>query len=331
MNLLKKHDIVVITGASAGVGRATAIAFAKKGARLALLARGIEGLKGAQRDVEKNGGEAIIIPTDVAYADQVEAAVTKVEQELGPIDIWINNAMATVFSEFIDITPDEYKRVTEVVYLGYVNGTRAALKRMCIRNRGSIVQVGSALAYRGIPLQSSYCGAKHAIEGFTESLRSELIHNKINIHISMVQMPALNTPQFSWCKSNMPNKPMSVPPIYQPEVAANAIVYAAYHREREVFVGGKATLIIWANNFFPGLGDWYLGKMGYKSQQTNEVDTKDRPYNLWEPVNADFGVHGDFDNKSKTEAVNVTTTMNRIIITVIGLVFVGMIASIITK
>lgn len=326
MEKQKKKDIVVITGASAGVGRATAIAFAKMGARIALLARGTEGLAATKRDVEKNGGEAITIPTDMAHADQVEAAANRVEKELGPIDIWVNNAMTTVFSEFLDIKPEDYKRVTEVVYLGYVNGTREALKRMASRNRGTIVQVGSALAYRGIPLQSAYCGAKHAIEGFTESVRSELLHNKIDVHISMVQMPALNTPQFEWCKSNMPRKPQPVPPIYQPEVAANAILYAAYHRQREVFVGGMNNIIIWGNKFFPGLGDWYLGKVGYDSQQTNEPDNKSRPHNLWKSVNRDFGAHGNFSEKSKTTAINLTTDMNRGIMALAALAVVGLFA-----
>ncbi|MGC1382135.1 MAG: SDR family oxidoreductase, partial [Candidatus Acidiferrales bacterium] len=233
-----KHEVVVITGASAGVGRAAARAFAARGARIGLLARGKDGLEGARADVEHAGGQALAISTDVAHSEEVEAAAEAVEKQCGPIDIWVNNAMTTVFSPFKRITADEFKRATEVTYLGTVYGTMAAIKRMYPRNRGTIVQVGSALAYRSIPLQAPYCGAKHAIAGFTDSLRSELIHDRSKIHLTIVQMPALNTPQFSWCMTKLPRHPQPVPPIFQPEVAAEAIVWAAHHRRREVFVGG---------------------------------------------------------------------------------------------
>lgn len=294
----KGSDIVVVTGASAGVGRAAVRAFAQRGARIGLLARGIDGLEGARREVEAAGGKALVLPTDVADPEQVEAAAERIEAEWGPIDIWVNNAMTSVFSPFHQMTAEEYRRVTEVTYLGVVYGTMAALRRMRPRNRGVIVQVGSALAYRGIPLQSAYCGAKHAIEGFTESVRSELIHDKRDIHITMVQMPALNTPQFRWVKSRLPNKAQPVPPIYQPEVAAEAIIYAAYHRRREITVGLNNSIIVWGNKFFPGLGDHYLAKTGYESQQTAEPRDPDRPHNLWEPVAGDHGARGVFSDRA---------------------------------
>ncbi len=244
MSTAHKREVVVVTGASAGVGRATVRAFARQGARIGLLARGRAGLEGARRDVEALGGEALVLPTDVADAGAVERAAEAVERTFGPIDVWVNDAMCSVFSPAKQMTPDDYKRVTEVTYLGFVYGTLAALKRMLPRDRGIIVQVGSALAYRGIPLQSAYCGAKHAIQGFTESVRCELIHDKSNVKITMVQMPALNTPQFDWVKSRLPRKPQPVPPIYQPEVAADAIVYAAHHYRREYYVGGSTAVVI---------------------------------------------------------------------------------------
>src|SRR5918912_496967 len=232
-----KPEVVVVTGASAGVGRATAVAFAKRGARVGLLARGRDGLEGARTEVESAGGKALIIPADVSDADAVEEAAQRVEEDLGPIDVWVNNAMTSVFSPVKEMTPEEFRRVTEVTYLGYVYGTMAALKRMLPRNRGTIVQVGSALAYRGIPLQSAYCGAKHAIQGFMDSLRCELLHDGSRVRVAMVQMPALNTPQFGWVKSRLPHKAQPVPPIYQPEVAAEAIHWAAHHERREIWVG----------------------------------------------------------------------------------------------
>lgn len=290
-----ERQVVVITGASAGVGRATALAFARGGAAIGLLARGRDGLQAAAREVEQSGGRALAIPTDVADADQVEAAAERVENEFGPIDVWVNNAMTTVFSPFREITPDEFRRATEVTYLGVVYGTMAALKRMEQRNRGAIVQVGSALAYRGIPLQAPYCGAKHAIRGFTDSLRCELLHDRSRIHLTMVQLPALNTPQFNWCKSRLPNHPQPVPPIFQPEVAARAVVWAASHRRREVNVGYSAALTIWLNKLLPGRGDRYLATHGYDGQQTDEPIDPERPFNLFEPVAGDHGAHGIFD------------------------------------
>src|ERR1700730_2553338 len=232
-----KSEVVVVTGASAGVGRATVRAFAKRGARIGLIARGKDGLEGALADVESLGGKALILPCDVANANEVEAAAGLVEDEVCPIDIWINNAMVSVFSPVKEMTADEYKRVTEVTYLGVVYGTLAALRRMLPRNRGCVVQVGSALAYRSIPLQSAYCGAKHAIQGFTQSVRCELLHDNSNVRITMVQLPAMNTPQFSGVKSRLPREPQPVPPIYQPEIAADAIVYAAHNDRREIQVG----------------------------------------------------------------------------------------------
>jgi NAD(P)-dependent dehydrogenase (short-subunit alcohol dehydrogenase family) len=291
-------QVVVITGASAGVGRATAIEFARRGARIALLARGESGLAGAARDIEAAGGRALAIPTDVADDEQVERAAQIVEERFGPIDLWINNAMVSVFSPVMEMTPDEFKRVTDVTYLGTVHGTLAALRRMRPRNRGAIIQVGSALAYRGIPLQSAYCAAKHAVQGFTESLRTELMHDRINIHLCMVQLPALNTPQFRWTKSRMPNKAQPVPPIYQPEVAARAIAWASQNRKRELYVGYPTLRAIWGNRFAPWYADRVLAKTGYKSQQTNEPEDPGRPHNLWKPVPGDHGAHGVFDRRA---------------------------------
>ena len=278
-----RPEVVVVTGASAGVGRATVQAFARRGAHIGLLARGRAGLEGARHDVEQLGGRGLTLQVDVSKADQVEQAAESVEREFGPIDIWVNDAMCSVFSPVKEMTPDDFKRVTEVTYLGFVYGTLAALKRMLPRDRGTIVQVGSALAYRGIPLQSAYCGGKHAIQGFTESLRCELIHDKSNVKITMVQMPALNTPQFNWVKSRLPRKPQPVPPIYQPEVAAEAIVHAAHHYRREWFVGGSTVVAIQGNKIAPGFGDWYLAKQGYGAQQYDGHADPNRPDNLNEP------------------------------------------------
>src|SRR5215203_4969114 len=293
-----KPEVVVVTGSSAGVGRATAVAFAKRGARVGLLARGRDGLEGARTEVESAGGKALIIPADVSDADAIDVAAQRVEEDLGPIDVWVNNAMTSVFSPVKEMTPEEFRSVTEVTYLGTVYGTMAALKRMLPRNRGSIVQVGSALAYRGIPLQAAYCGSKHAIQGFTESLRSELIHDRSDVQLTMVQMPALNTPQFGWVRSRLPRRPQPVPPIFQPEVAAEAIVWAAQHRRNELWVGWPAVKAILGKKLNPRELDYYLARTGYDSQQTDEPVDRDRKDNLWEPLPGDYGAHGSFDNRA---------------------------------
>jgi short-subunit dehydrogenase len=306
-----KREVVVVTGSSAGLGRAAAWEFARHGARIGLLARGVEGLKGAKREVESLGGMAIILPADVSDFQAVEEAASKVEREFGPIDIWVNNAMASVFSPVKQMKAEEYKRVTEVTYLGVVYGTLAALKRMLLRNRGTIVQVGSALAYRSIPLQSAYCGAKHAIAGFTDSLRCELIHDKSRIHLTMVQMPALNTTQFSWVKSRLKHKAQPVPPIFQPEVGAKAIYWAAHHRRRELYVGGPTVEAIVGNKIAPSLLDRYLGRTGYDSQQTSEPENPNRPDNLWKPVPGDHGSHGTFDSRAHETSSELWASLNR--------------------
>jgi len=302
---------VIITGASAGVGRATARKFARHGARIGLLARGVDGLEAARKEVEKLGSRALVVPTDVANADQVEKAAAQVEAELGPIDIWINDAMTSVFSPIKEMTAEEFRRVTEVTYLGYVYGTLAALKRMLPRNRGVIVQVGSALAYRGIPLQASYCAAKHAIQGFCDSLRCELIHDKSDVRVTMVQMPALNTPQFGWVKSRLSRKAQPVPPIYQPEVAAEAIYFAAHNPRREFYVGIPSVKAIVANKIAPGLLDHVLARTGYDSQQYDGARDPHRPDNLWEPVPGDHGAHGVFDARARTWSPQLWTSKHR--------------------
>jgi len=304
-------EVVMITGASAGIGRATAQAFARRGASIGLLARGRAGLEAAKAEVEKLGGRGLILIADVADDKAVEAAAEQLEREFGPIDIWINNAMASVFSPIMQITPDEYRRVTEVTYLGYVWGTMAALRRMTARKRGVIIQVGSALAYRGIPLQSAYCAAKHAIQGFVDSLRCELIHDKCDIHVCMVEMPAVNTPQFEWVKSRLPNKAQPVPPIYQPEVAADAIVFAATHRRREIYVGSPTVKAILADKIMPGFLDHYLGRTGYDSQQTSEPKDPNQPHNLFAPVPKDAGAHGQFDAQARTTSFQLWLDKNR--------------------
>jgi len=292
---MKKNEVVVITGASAGVGRATAREFGKHGASVALIARNQERLEKAKREIEEAGGRALVLPLDVADAQAIENATERVEKELGPIDIWVNDAMTSVFSPIEQMTAEEFKRVTEVTYLGFVYGTLSALKRMRPRDRGTIVQVGSALAYRSIPLQSAYCAAKHAIAGFTDSLRCELVHQKSNIHVTMVQMPALNTPQFGWVKSRLPHKAQPVPPIFEPEVAARAIYFAAHAKRRELWVGGSTVAAIVGQKFIPGLLDLYLGKTGYASQQHDGPEDPNRPNNLFESVPGDYAAHGSFD------------------------------------
>lgn len=291
--------VVVVTGASGGVGRATAEAFGARGAVVALVARGRAGLDGAAAAVRDRGGTPLVVPADVADAGEVEAAAARIEDELGPIDVWVNDAFTSVFAGFVDIGPDEFTRVTQVSYLGYVYATMAALARMRPRDRGTIVQVGSALAYRGIPLQSAYCGAKHAIQGFNESLRCELRHEHSAVRTTMVQLPAVNTPQFSWVLSRMRRQAQPVPPIYQPEVAARAILYAADHpSRREYWVGGSTVATLLANAVAPGLLDRYLAATGFDSQQTDARRPVDAPANLWSPVDTDrdHGAHGIFDD-----------------------------------
>jgi NAD(P)-dependent dehydrogenase (short-subunit alcohol dehydrogenase family) len=307
----RDSEVVVITGASAGVGRATVRAFAEVGASIGLIARGRDGLEAARREVEEAGGRALVLPLDVADADAVEDAAARVERELGPIDIWINNAMVTVFSRIQDMTPEEYRRVTDVTYLGFVYGTLAALRRMAPRDRGTIVQVGSALAYRSIPLQSAYCAAKHAINGFTESLRCELLIENCNVKVTEVHLPALNTPQFGWNKTRLPNKPQPVPPIYQPEVAAKAIVWAAHHPRRELWVGWPTVQAILGDKIAPGLVDRYLARQGYDSQQHDGPVDPDRRINLWEPVPGDAGAHGTFDDRAKPYSRQLWLSINR--------------------
>lgn len=306
-------ETVVITGASGGLGRAIAREFGKWKANVVLLARGREGLNGAAAEVAAVGGKALTVPTDVADADAVEAAAEKAEREFGPIDIWVNDAMTTVFAPVKDMKPEEYKRATEVTYLGVVYGTLAALKRMLPRDRGSIVQVGSALAYRSIPLQSAYCGAKAAIRGFTDSLRCELLHEESKVRLTMVQMPGMNTTQFGWVKNKMPHRAQPVPPIFEPEVGARAIYWAAHHNRREVYVGGSSVGAIVGNKLAPGLLGKYLAKSAFQSQQTPEPEDPGRPDNLWEPVDAneDHGAHGRFDGQSHRFSLQAWVDLHR--------------------
>src|SRR3954452_10683834 len=292
-------EVVVVTGASAGIGRAVVREFAKQGASIGLLARGTDGLDGARRDVEAAGARALAVPTDVADPDAVEFAATMIEDELGPIDVWVNDAMTTVFSWFDEIEPDEFRRATEVTYLGAVWGTRSALKRMLPRDRGTVMQVGSALAYRGIPLQAPYCGAKHAMKGFTESIRTELRARRSSVHVGMVPLPGLNTPQFDHCRSKLPNHPQPVKPIYQPEVAARGVVDAIRKRKRESFVGFPTWYTIWGNKLAAWLAERYLAKTAVKGQQTSQPVDPNRPDNLFEPVPGDPGAHGVFDAEAK--------------------------------
>jgi short-subunit dehydrogenase len=324
-----KNKVVVITGASGGIGRATAWEFAKQGAKVALLARGMEQLEATKREVENYGGKALIIQCDVADANQVEAAAEQAERELGEIDVWVNNAMASVFASFKEITLNEFKRVTEVTYLGTIYGTKAALKRMLPRDKGSIVFVGSALAYRGIPLQSAYCGAKHGIQGFYDSLRSELMHDKSNIKTCMVQLPGVNTTQFGWVLSKLPNKPKPMGKVYQPEVAAEAIVFAAAHNRREIFVGYPTFEAIIGNKIAPWLGDYVLSKNGYNEQQTDEQVEPDRKNNVWEPVSEDRGAHGTFDKIAAKKSYTLWASMNRgVVRTVAGLTLLAIVIGI---
>jgi NADP-dependent 3-hydroxy acid dehydrogenase YdfG len=305
-------QVVVITGASSGIGRAIAHAFAKRGARVGLLARGQAGLDAAADEVRALGGEALAVPTDVADATQVEAAAAAVEQHFGPIDVWVNDAMATVFARFIDTQPDEFKRATEVTYLGAVYGTMAALKRMTTRDRGTIVQVGSALAYRAIPLQAAYCGAKFAIRGFTDSIRTELLADKSNVRITMVQLPGVNTTQFNWCRSKLPDHPQPVPPIYQPEIPAEAVYWAAQHPRRELWVGYSAVRAILGNKLAPSLADRYLARTAITGQQVDGMPiVGERPGNLFAPVEGEAATHGIFDAEAKTRSPQLWAATHR--------------------
>src|ERR687884_101964 len=285
-----RPQIVVVTGASAGIGRAVATAYGARGATVGLIARGETGLASAAKEVERAGGRAVVLPLDVADPDQVAAAVDRMENEAGPIDVWINVAFTSVFAKFDDISPEEFRRTTEVTYLGYVYATQAVLPRMKRRGRGTIVQVGSALAYRGIPLQTAYCGAKHAIQGFHEALRCELLHEKSPVHVTMVQMPAVNTPQFSWVLTRLPRHPQPVAPIYQPETVAEMVLYAADHpKRREYWVGSSTAATLAVNALFPGLLDRYLARTGFDSQQTDQPHDPDSPANLYSPADSSQG------------------------------------------
>lgn len=306
-----ERRVVVITGASAGVGRAAVREFARRGYDVGLIARGRDGLEAAAKEVRAAGRRACVAPADVADPEQLESAAAAIERELGPISVWVNNAMVSVFSPVKDLQPEEARRVTEVTYLGSVYGTMAALRRMLPRDRGVIVQVGSALGHRSIPLQALYCGAKHAINGFLDSLRCELLHQKSRVRVTTVNLPAVNTPQFGWVKTRLPGQPKPVPPIYQPEVAARAIFFAARHRRRELSVGFSTTLAVQANKLFPGLLDRYLGRSGYDQQQTRTPVDPGRPNNLWEPLPGDHGAHGGFDESSWSRSPQLWLTTHR--------------------
>jgi len=319
-----KSPVVVVTGGSAGIGRATVREFARNGYDVAILARGEDGLNGARGEVEDLGQRALAISTDVADANAVDRAAERIERELGPIDIWVNNAFAGIFSRFMDVTPEEYERVTAVTYLGQVNGTRAALKRMIPRKRGSIVLVGSALAYRGIPLQSAYCGAKHAIQGFIDSVRCELLHDKTDVTITMVQMPGINTPQFDWIRARLPGQPRPVGKVYQPEVAARAIYFAAHDGRKEMLVGLPTVEAVWGNKVASGMLDEYLAATGFKSQQRPERVSPERKDNLFEPVPGDHGARGSFDDEAVDSSAELWASEHK---TQLGLAALGVAAA----
>ncbi|GAC1315032.1 MAG: SDR family oxidoreductase [Chloroflexota bacterium] len=308
MKKSNRPEVVVVTGAGAGLGRAIVQSFARRGAHIGLVSRGEERLEDAQRDVEQSGGKALILPGDVANPETTERAAAMVEDAFGPLDVWVNNAMTTVFSPFHEMTAADFKRVTEVTYLGFVYGTLAAMKHMRPRNHGTIVQVGSALAYRSIPLQSAYCGAKHATVGFTDSIRSELIHDRSRVHITAVHMPALNTPQFSWCKSNMDRAAQPVPPIFQPEVGAEAVYWAAHQRHREVFVGSPTVRAIWAQRIIPGVLDHLAAKMGWEGQLCDATLDPDQAIDLYAPVPGHQGAHGGFNDRAKNRSWSLELT-----------------------
>jgi short-subunit dehydrogenase len=292
--------------------------FAEHGAHIGLIARNQERLEAAKRYVEEKGGKALVLPCDTAHPDEVEAAASRVEEELGPIDIWVNCAMVTIFAPALEIKPEEFKRSTEVTYLGFVWGTLAALRRMKPRDRGTIVQIGSALAYRSIPLQAPYCGAKHAMVGFTDSLRCELIHDKSNVHLTVVHLPAVNTPQFSWCRTRLPRHPAPVGPIFEPEIPARAAWWAAHHRRREIFVGEPTVKAIYGQDVAPGFADHYLGRTGYDSQQTDQPIAPDRPDNLFETVPGPYGARGIFSDKAKTFSLQNWANLHRGVVSAVG-------------
>jgi short-subunit dehydrogenase len=304
--------VVAVTGASAGVGRATVRELARRGADVGLIARGEERLHAAAQEVREHGRRACVVPADVADAQQVESAAERIEAELGPIDVWINVAMTAVLAEVTETTPEEFKRVTEVTYLGSVHGVQAALKRMLPRDRGTIVQVGSALSRRGIPLQATYCGSKHAVKGFLDSLRAELIHHRSNVKVALVQLPGLNTPQFDWVRTRLHKHPQPVPPIYQPEVAARAIVHAAEHPRREMWVGFPTVYTIVGEKFASGLMDIYLGRTNEQAQETGQaIDPDTRTDNLFAPPPGDPGAHGMFDDQAKARSPQTWLTMHK--------------------
>jgi NAD(P)-dependent dehydrogenase (short-subunit alcohol dehydrogenase family) len=303
--------VAVVTGGSAGLGRAAARAFADRGYDVAVLARGQGRLEATRRDLEERGVGALALTSDVADPDAVEEAAARIEAELGPIDVWVNNAMATVYAFAWQVDPHEYARATSVTYLGAVHGTLAALRRMRPRDHGTIVQVGSALAYRGIPLQAPYCAAKHALQGFAESLRTELVHDRSRVHVTMVHLPALNTPQFEWGRTKLTRRPQPVPPIYQPEVAAAAIVYAAEHRRRELYVAGPTVQTVWGERLAPGLLDHYLARTGVDAQQTSEPVEPDRADNLDAPAPGDWGAHGTFGDRATDRSALLWASLNR--------------------
>jgi NAD(P)-dependent dehydrogenase (short-subunit alcohol dehydrogenase family) len=308
-----RPQVVVVTGASAGVGRATVREFARRGASIGLLARGLDGLEAARREVEALGGKALVIPTDVADELQVEAAAARVEAELGPIDVWVNNAFAGLFSPFMEATSDEFRRVTDVTYMGQVYGTRAALKRMLPRDRGAIVLVGSALAYRGIPLQAAYCAAKHALQGFQDSVRAELLHDRSRVRLVMVQLPAVNTPQFDWARARQLGEPKPVGPVYQPEVAARAILFASRTRRKEVVVGAPAFQAIVGDKLLSSWLDGHLADTAVEGQGESTPMPPDRPDNLFAPVPGDHGAHGRFDDKARSHSPLLWATMHRLV------------------
>ncbi len=298
-----RREVVVVTGASAGVGRAIVHAFARRGAAIGLLARGERALEEVRAEVEQLGGVGLPLSTDVADSTQVDAAAAAVEDQLGEIDIWINDAMSTVFARFLDTQPEEFRRATEVTYLGTVYGTMAALRRMVPRDRGKVVQVGSALAYRAIPLQAAYCGAKFGVRGFTDSIRSELLHDRSRVQITMVQLPGVNTPQFNWCRAKLPNHPQPVPPIYQPEVPAEAVYWAAHHRRRELWVGYSAVQAIMASMLAPSIADRYLARKAFDGQQVADGPIEgERAGNLFEPLPDLAATHGIFDAQAKSRS-----------------------------